>query len=98
MLLTEGQAKKRWCPMVRLLGMQESPAANTSFNRVPEYGDTGEIAIGCRCIGGDCMMWRSLNRRTSDGLTFTHESRGGQHENIERVGYCGLAGKPEGLK
>lgn len=51
--MTEEEAKKKWCPMVRLIATQESiqPVYNRAANESP-------INLTA-CIASDCMMWRS---------------------------------------
>lgn len=47
MLLTEDEAKQRWCPMSR--------AGEDGANRL---GRAGEHRPNCRCIASGCMVWR----------------------------------------
>lgn len=47
MLVTEEEAKEKWCPMARTAGY------NCSRNR--EY--TGSTPSVMCCIGSNCMMW-----------------------------------------
>lgn len=57
MLLTEEEARAKWCP--------HAADSNTGGNRVrygshdfdPQYGS--EAAIDFPCIASDCMAWRS---------------------------------------
>lgn len=51
MILTEEQAKTRWCPMTRLDSSYEN---NPSLNREMD----GSVARGALCIASECMMWR----------------------------------------
>ena len=46
--MTEDEAKKKWCPMVRD-GIE--PMGNTA-------GDENRIPDWSLCIASDCMMWR----------------------------------------
>lgn len=82
MILTESEARSKWCPEVRCVGGSDEtaprpPAANChlnvgaggmGLNRLPEYA---------RCIASECMAWRWIDR-----------------EGWRRPdrGYCGLAG------
>lgn len=47
--MTEEEAKKKWCPMVRA-GHVAGMAVNTEPN--------GDFVEATRCIASDCMMWR----------------------------------------
>jgi hypothetical protein len=43
------------------------------------------------CIGSRCMAWRWVETNVSDG-------RGGLKPSTDTHGYCGLAGKPWGVR
>ena len=88
MLVTEEEAKERWCPFARayetvLLGDEETWRPAT-LNRTR----SGRPDPDCSCIASQCMAWRwgpddaALNERM--------HGRDAQPE----LGYCGLAGKP----
>lgn len=47
MLVTEEEAKKRWCPMARV-------NAGPGFNR----NSVGEPSRSALCIASECMAWR----------------------------------------
>jgi hypothetical protein len=49
--MTEEEAKKKWCPMVRIAH------ENVVANRTDGYGDNNFHKLQC-CIASDCMMWR----------------------------------------
>lgn len=55
MLVTETEAKTKWCPMARVVGAPGSEAAGISWNRYP--GDASPASSAC-CIASGCMMWR----------------------------------------
>lgn len=79
MIMTEAEAKEKWCPFVRQMHAQ----FELSFNRM----HPGGIAENCNCIASDCMAWRwyvdPLVRELVDNPP-------------KRVGFCGLAGNPDG--
>ena len=50
MLLTEDEARKKWCPFVR-----QTRGSDFPYNR--DHNDLD----GCRCIASDCMAWRWSN-------------------------------------
>ena len=49
-MLTEQEAKKKWCPFARPM----SANGQTIINR----NVTGEISAKSMCIGSACMAWR----------------------------------------
>lgn len=50
MLVSEEEATKKWCPMVRAEAGFDNVAANAgASDRNPAWS---------HCIGADCMMWR----------------------------------------
>ncbi len=53
--MTEDEAKKKWCPMVRT-GLVAGMAVNHHIG--------GDVDDCNRCIGSGCMMWRWDNYRT----------------------------------
>lgn len=60
--MTEAEAKTKWCPMVRPMGMYEDE--NAGQNR----GQKGQLVEGSFCIASDCMMWReSKNQKDFPG-------------------------------
>jgi len=106
MLLTEADAKTKWCPMVRMEDQYAGAAANT-------------IGPDFNCIASGCMMWRQgpvefeyqpVNRDVlvdvrdeapkgwAVGLRINQST--GTQERVwkrekPRRGYCGLAGRVE---
>ncbi len=49
--MTEEEAKKKWCPMVR----HGDSARNRTYNE-------GAMLQAFACIASDCMMWRCYQR------------------------------------
>lgn len=47
-MMTEDEARTKWCPMVRF---GEDDACSNRWTVYPNL-------IQCRCIASDCMMWR----------------------------------------
>ncbi len=85
MMLTEEEARTKWCPHGR--GVDNDFAAGIVVTN-----------LGCLCLGSDCMQWRWLGRRITfydgdngSGTTQTPEN------DIGKRGYCGLAGRPEAV-
>jgi len=87
MYLTEEEARKKWCPQVRITLIESGPSP--SHNRVCMEGNTYN-AIGANCIASECMMWRW-------GSKF---ETGEEQEDLRQMdekstkGYCGLGDNP----
>jgi len=83
-VMTEEEAKQRWCPFARVV---EQGSAIATHNRVQlPTGRDVQVPVAGFCIASSCMAWRvkTETRRTSGG-----------HPYPVTVGYCGLAGRPE---
>jgi len=80
--MTEEEARRKWCPMVRHTYQEEVSAnrANHPLNESPLDG-----GVWNKCIASGCMMWRA-----------TEDQHIGQIGDIKtyKTGYCSLAGKP----
>lgn len=90
MLLTEDEAKKKWCPFARTVerydGFNSSPR-----NRVAQVeGDNALVLAadltGVQCIASGCAAWRA-------GI-YDHQRNLSEENRTPGVGYCGLAGRP----
>jgi hypothetical protein len=70
--MTELEAKKRWCPMVRIVTVSNSPshhvANHTSYNscQIEEVEGGSFKPSGTTCIASGCMMW-CIFVNTADG-------------------------------
>jgi len=92
--MTEDEAKKKWCPMVRALQVQGGGLGTTAFAAVNERG---------RCIASACMMWRwrlpQLKYKPTGeiyhGPLIIAKEAKKDWEELPRQGYCGLAGRIE---
>lgn len=91
-MITEEQAKQKWCPFSRvLLPVNQSGNRISTFhlNMVRKSGDERDIQHyeqqqrDCNCIASGCMAWRwgSYVKPLDDGT-------------LANTGYCGLAGNP----
>lgn len=94
-MITEEEAKTKWCPFARDSMLEECTMGVTTYNFNRGFADAGEIVPkSCLCIASECMAWRKT------GAVGTN-ARG---ERVDRdldgrttwmdTGYCGLAGKP----
>lgn len=81
-MLTEEEARERWCPFYQMVGAGTA----TDF----QYGDNRPVEIdndrAGYCIASDCAAWRWNE--------FTQEPPHVRRPVRENGGYCGLAGKP----
>ena len=105
MLLTEDEAKTKWCPHARqAVDTSRDPAMAATANRdgTGHYG-----ADNCNCIAAGCMAWRWAgwvnvladgSLEPSYGFAEYHLMRG-KTMNLHgcvHVGYCGAFGQAEG--
>jgi hypothetical protein len=89
-MLSEDEAKQYWCPFTRVaVDGREYMEGVASANR-----DTGiETQKHTLCIGSQCMAWRWagwLNRISQ----MVAQAPAPEDRVGERLGFCGLAGRP----
>lgn len=83
-MLTEEEAKTKWCPFVRAtyhVPAQHPHPADHGYigNRdVHDRGGVGGVP-NTNCVASRCMAWRFRSVLNAE-------------ENVDRRGYCGLAG------
>lgn len=93
--MTESEAKTKWCPFVRY-EQNDGPALNSYAANRPFKPFRDIDKQNMRCIASDCMAWRILPLSSEDKAVLDIEyQRTGRRLDIERKGYCGLAGRPE---
>lgn len=106
MLLTEEEAKTKWCPHVR-----HSGEVGGTFNRGTQHGPLNDhehnAGTLCNCIASACMAWRlgyveevrpdhPMALPASDPRTKLDRYLIGETRRfLPRKGFCGIAGKPE---
>jgi len=56
MMMTEEEAKTKWCPMVRVA----HATTDIAVNRASEYSHT-------RCLASECMMWQWKDKSDLQG-------------------------------
>jgi hypothetical protein len=102
-VITEEEARKKWCPFARVLVDRQSNDENiTSANRLENLG-----VGGCdldwdapRCIASECMAWRvAKTENVPTGKDVAVEYKPGRFKTAPEMttivhGYCGLAGAP----
>ena len=86
--MTEAQARKRWCPMVRIspAAVPAGAAHGGAVNVVQADGKPSRLTAATACIASQCMMWRNTVIDVIDDDAPLPSS-------ISH-GYCGLAGRP----
>lgn len=96
MLMTEEQARTKWCPMGRLVtgtvpgdGTSSHNSHQATYNRVVD-GAAYAFPKGGACMGSNCAAWQWKRVRDDDG-----GPDGGAVILTETFGYCGAFGKPE---
>lgn len=92
MLLTEEEAKTKWCPHARVTSTDYTGKQMPGHNRVIDASDDGQgwdirDDFTNKCIASECMAWRQWPSSQS----ITSSSVG---TIVTTTGYCGLAGKP----
>lgn len=79
-LVTEDEARTKWCPFARALGGNGSTAL-AAYNR----HDIGPgTPNGTDCIASECMAWRWREGPWGEALW------GDPEDPAQRRGYCGL--------
>ncbi len=63
MLLTEEEAKTKWCPMARYAGGQDDPGVNRWKNSLSEDEPHAVNPVPCRCIASQCAAWRWADQK-----------------------------------
>jgi hypothetical protein len=87
-LMTEDEAKTKWCPAVRF-----APWTGSGSGMVDNRGDPFDpMRVPC-CVASDCMAWRAhkeMFRNTTTGKLTDFDNSG--HGKWIKLGYCGLVG------
>ena len=87
-LLTEEEAKTKWCPLVRVAEAQAVGDFKISL-AINRDVSLGEKRPRFKCIASSCMMWRKMPRHNWNNQLSQWEVQ------TNDTGFCGLAGKPE---
>lgn len=99
-MLTEDEAKTKWCPFARVRGKYDD-GPTSAFNRCPPFDNA--LVPECRCIASECMAWRQGLKRNPDwkprhgmmsGIEEHPDAREPPYIVDAERGYCGLAGRP----
>lgn len=91
-MLTEAEAKEKWCQFSRVIPAIMANGAAIRMNEVPPHNRIQEPGAteatwhaAMNCIGSQCMGWRWRRRYADDER---------EDKITHATGYCGLAGKP----
>jgi hypothetical protein len=110
MLLTEEEAKKRWCPFAKYASAGPHPSWPTMPTIIAPEGRQwafaqDSYAFPQKCIASECMAFRlmpQMYRHTTSGGSYASKAKanayGVEGEPVPRVGFCGLASVPHNLK
>ena len=92
-MLTEEQARAKWCPFARTHIGAMHGAGNVAINRSPS--PIKEV----NCIASACMAWRQAQtsdwQRPDGAMIVGHRDLGGVPGRWLYRGYCGAFGKVE---
>lgn len=92
MILTEEEAKTKWCPHVR----QSDGIGEVATNRWDEDNNPAYA----RCIASECMAWEWATKPNPDFKECNMWPDQRARHEMDRTlpdherGYCGLSGKP----
>lgn len=98
MLLTEDQAREKWCPFARVAepwrfaGHESGQPA--SVNRGSDGVMASDGVPNCCCIASKCAAWRGQEDARSAEAAEAEFRKSGLRVLVTWVGYCGLAGEP----
>ena len=98
MILTEAEAKTKWCPFARFLGQGAQGGRLIALAAV-NIGDENGKEIRSYCISSRCMAWRWAQKPNPDykrphaQMPYPDNLPPTHIEDRER-GFCGLAGRP----
>ena len=82
--MTENEARKKWCPMVRVTVTPND--ATWQGNMLTNRGQVPAANTDTLCIASDCMMWKWKMYGPDDQARLPESMQTGD----EPEGYCGL--------
>lgn len=98
-MLTEDQAKTKWCPYAQVITQCETadefaPAGNRV--QVQRGGKTVTFGpvVTAKCLASDCMAWRVAPTGTTTGMEVGAKGEILKPGQPVYGGFCGLAGRP----
>ena len=87
--MTEDDARKKWCPHVRLACGDGWTGSSNSDPQAP--GNKGPLYC---CIASDCMMWVATDNECEPQQHFGNATVPDPEPKCYPAGYCGLTNKP----
>lgn len=107
-MLTEQEAKTKWCPLARGVWRMEHADGGSSTNYTLQAANRGEgYVANSRCIGSACMAWRLSNETRTLLRDDAHPGPEWERGDEDRIGktpvvlwkrkrgYCGAFGRAE---
>ena len=91
MILSEAEAKRRWCPFARAVAPVINANAETVGGVTANRRSGGDPDPDSMCLASGCMAWQHHSTRAVEE---PHRIR----RVVKSFGYCGLAGQPSELK
>ncbi len=94
MILTEDEAKTKWCPEVRT-GLNAGMAVNYHIGQSRNDRHAGDVHEETSCVASGCMMWRWRGwRGANDTDPFIVSDPKDCSGAPQHYGFCGKAGRP----
>jgi hypothetical protein len=95
MLVTEEQAREKWCPFVRF----DDEGCNRHYVQAHHIPETDEQVarhsdnnpVYARCVASSCMAWRWSDQRKEVIEAGGYDQQ--TPEKLVRMGWCGLTGE-----
>lgn len=96
MILTQEEARQKWCPQARVV---HENGDGTLFTAGNSFGD-GCRSVATRCIASECMAWKWLmstqhgtgaNMDKEGVMYWTRGGRSAYEPPPDARGFCGLA-------
>ena len=102
MLMTTTEASSVWCPMARVVFLEDdsAPSCQPAWNRVQPDQPEAEVRVttATMCLGHRCAMWRwEVPEQKPVAPPLSQRMFGTVYDadaDVPRRGYCGLAGSP----
>lgn len=91
MMLSEEEARGKWCPFARSLVYAVDNYGNQSHATSCNRNINGQPSTAC--LGSACMSWRWQGWKVQ-GAILPQQNPPEEKRVGPRLGYCGLAGEP----
>lgn len=85
MIVTEQEARTKWCPHARVPGMHGVQSVNRQKEATRPF--SAILPASCRCVASECMAWKWKQYHSPE----EREARKPNGLAVETpLGYCGL--------